>query len=29
MALAQGDVTDLSNFMGAVIDERAFVSIAT
>ncbi len=22
--LAQGDVTDLSNFMGAVIDERAF-----
>jgi 1-pyrroline-5-carboxylate dehydrogenase len=24
-AIAMGDVTDLSNFMGAVIDERAFV----
>jgi 1-pyrroline-5-carboxylate dehydrogenase len=26
--LAQGDVTDLSNFMGAVIDERAFAKNA-
>ena len=23
-AIAMGDVTDLSNFMGAVIDDRAF-----